>query len=93
MTDGKDLLRKIRLGEDRFLEMKEQVRRGGAPRSRNEMMANAMVVRGLMERRGRGWLTMRHAMARFNGTEPELVNDERNRFVRVTFCTGTGVGS
>ena len=63
----------------------EQARRGGAPRSRNEMMANAMVVRGLMERRGRGWLTMRNAMARFNGTEPELINDERNRFVRVTF--------
>jgi len=63
----------------------EQARRGGAPRSRNEMMANAMVVRGLMERRGRGWLTMRRAMARFNGTEPELINDERNRFVRVTF--------
>ena len=71
----------------------EQARRGGAPRSRNEMMANAMVVRGLMERRGRGWLTMRHAMARFNGTEPELVSDERNRFVRVTFRTGTGDGS
>ena len=63
----------------------EQARMGGAPRSRNEMMANAMVVRGLMERRGRGWLTMRHAMRRFNGTEPALVNDERNRFVRVTF--------
>ena len=63
----------------------EQARRGGAPRSRNEMMANAMVVRRLMERRGRGWLTMRQAMTRFNGTEPELVNDERNRLVRVTF--------
>ena len=63
----------------------EQARRGGAPRSRNEMMANAMVVRGLMERRGRGWLTMRQAMRQFNGTEPELVNDERNRLVRVTF--------
>ena len=63
----------------------EQARMEGAPRSRNEMMANAMVVRGLMERRGRGWLTMRHAMRRFNGTEPALVNDERNRFVRVTF--------
>ena len=49
------------------------------------MMANAMVVWGLMERRGRGWLTMRHAMRRFNGTEPTLTNDERNRFVRVTF--------
>ncbi len=63
----------------------EQARMGGAPRSRNEMMANAMVVRGLMERRGRGWSAMRHAMRRFNGTEPALVNDERNRFVRVTF--------
>ena len=66
----------------------EQARMGGAPRSRNEMMANAMVVRGLMERRGRGWLAMRHAMRRFNGTEPALVNDERNRFVRVTFHLG-----
>ena len=63
----------------------EQARNGGAPRSRNEMMANAMVVSGLMERRGRGWLTMRQAMMRFNGTEPHLVSDERNRFVRVTF--------
>ena len=63
----------------------EQARAGGAPRSRNEMMANAMVVRGLMERRGRGWLMMRHAMKRFNGTEPELVSDARNRYVRVTF--------
>ena len=48
----------------------EQARMGGAPRSRNEMMANAMVVRGLMERRGRGWLAMHHAMKHFNGTEP-----------------------
>ena len=63
----------------------EQARSGGAPRSRNEMMANAMVVGGLMERRGRGWLTMRHAMRRFNGTEPELVSDQHNRLVRVTF--------
>ena len=59
--------------------------RSGAPRSRNEMMANAMVVGGLMERRGRGWPTMRHAMRRFNGTEPELVSDQHNRLVRVTF--------
>ena len=66
----------------------EQARAGGAPRSRNEMMANAMVVSGLMERRGRGWLTMRQTMRKFNGTEPELVNDERNRFVRVTFQRG-----
>ena len=65
----------------------DQARRGGAPRSRNEM-ANAVVVGGLMERRGRGWLTMRHAMRRFNGTEPERVSDERNRIVRVTFERG-----
>ena len=68
----------------------EQARKGGAPRSRNEMMANAMVVRGLMERRGRGWLTMRQAMRKFNGTEPALVSDERNRLVRVTFQRSDG---
>jgi len=64
----------------------EQARSGGAPRSRNEMMANAMVVHRLMERRGRGWLLMRHAMRSFNGTEPRLVNDKENRCVRVSFC-------
>ena len=37
----------------------DRARMGGAPRSRNEMMANAMVVGGLMERRGRGWLPAR----------------------------------
>ena len=63
----------------------EQARSGGTPRSRNEMMANAMVVRRLMERRGRGWLLMRHHMQEFNGTEPELVSDEKGRFTRVTF--------
>lgn len=63
----------------------EHARSGGAPRSRNEMMANAMVVTGLMERRGRGWLLMRKAMREFNGMEPALVNDESGRFVRVTF--------
>ncbi len=63
----------------------EQVRLGGSPRSRNEMMANAMVVFGLMERRGRGWLSMRHEMYKFNNTEPKLVNQQGDRFVRVTF--------
>lgn len=62
----------------------EQAQMGGAPRSRNEMMANAMVVRGLMERRGRGWLAMRHAMRKFNGTEPTLENYVDDRLVRVT---------
>ena len=63
----------------------EQARSGGSPRSRNEMMANAMVVRRLMERRGRGWLLMRYRMSRFNGTEPELISDRDGRTVRVTF--------
>ena len=63
----------------------DQARNGGSPRSRNEMMANAMVVRGLMERRGRGWLFMRHAMRAFNGTEPTLENILPSRFVQVTF--------
>ena len=63
----------------------EKARSGGTARSRNEMMANAMVVWRFMEQRGRGWLMMRREMRRFNGTEPELVNDDRNRFVRVTF--------
>ena len=63
----------------------EQARSGGVPRSRNELMANAMVVRQLMDRRGRGWLMMRQRMLEFNGTEPELVSDEKGRFTRVTF--------
>ncbi len=63
----------------------EHARSGGAARSRNEMMANAIVVTGLMERRGRGWLLMRKLMWEINGTEPALVNDESGRFVRVTF--------
>ncbi len=65
----------------------EQARGGGAPRSRNEMMANAMVVARLMERRGRGWLLMRKNMREFNGTEPELVSEE-GQFTRVTFRLG-----
>ncbi|MCY4197099.1 MAG: putative DNA binding domain-containing protein [Rhodobacteraceae bacterium] len=69
----------------------EQARSGGAPRSRNEMMANAMVVHQLMERRGRGWLLMRHGMRSFNGTEPRLLNDKENRCVRVSFCLDGGI--
>ena len=63
----------------------DSVRSGSLPRSRNESMAHAMVVAGLMERRGRGWPLMRRAMMEFNSTEPELVNEESGRFVRVTF--------
>ena len=63
----------------------ENVRSGGNPRSRNELMANAVLVARLMEQRGRGWPVMRKAMREFNGTEPELVQDEGGKFVRVTF--------
>ena len=63
----------------------ESVRAGSRPRSRNESMAHAMVVARLMERRGRGWPMMSREMQAFNGTEPELANDEGGKFVRVTF--------
>ena len=63
----------------------ENVRRGGNPRSRNEMTANAMSTKGYMEARGRGWLMMRREMREFNATEPELTNDTINRFVSVIF--------
>ena len=56
-------------------------RAAGAQRDDGE----CMVVGGLMERRGRSSLAMRHAITRFNETGPDLVSDERNRFVRVKF--------
>ena len=59
------------------------VRAGAIPRSRNEWVANYMLERKLMERRGRGWPIMRKAMLEFNGTEPELEVDESS--VRVIF--------
>lgn len=62
----------------------KHARGGGAPRSRNEMMASAMVVAGLMERRGRGWPLMKKHMREFNGTEPDLVSEE-GQFTRVSF--------
>lgn len=61
------------------------VRAGGRTRSRNELMANYMLDRQFMEKRGRGWMVMRKAMAAFNGTEPELLHDEESRFVTVIF--------
>ena len=63
----------------------ENVRSGGNPRSRNELMANAILVARLMEQRGRGWPVMRREMREFNGTEPEIVQNEGGKFVRVTF--------
>ena len=63
----------------------ESVRAGGHPRSRNESMANYMLVMGFMEQRGRGWPVMRRAMREFNGTEPEIIQDESGTYVRVRF--------
>lgn len=63
----------------------ESVRAGGHPRSRNESMANYMQVMGFMEQRGRGWPVMRRTMREFNGTEPDILQDDRAKHVRVTF--------
>jgi len=63
----------------------DRVRAGANPRSRNESMAHFMTAMGYMEQRGRGWLLMRRAMQEFNATEPELVQDFRSKFVRVSF--------
>ena len=63
----------------------ERVCAGANPRSRNDSMAYFMAAMGFMEQRGRGWLIMQREMRKFNGTEPELMQDERNKFVRVTF--------
>jgi ATP-dependent DNA helicase RecG len=67
----------------------ESVRAGGHPRSRNELIANYFVVQKLMESRGRGWPIMRRLMREHNGTEPQLLEDRRSCFVRVTFLTPT----
>lgn len=63
----------------------DSVRAGAHPRSRNELMANIMVVKGFMEQRGRGWPVMRKSMLDFNGTEPGLFQDDKGGYVRVTF--------
>ena len=63
----------------------ESVRAGGHPRSRNELMANFMLGLGFMEQRGRGWPVMRRAMREFNGTEPEIMQGDASKFVRLRF--------
>lgn len=60
----------------------DSVMNGSLPRSRNEWMANAMIV---SKQRGCGWPLMRREMRAFNGTKPELVNSADGKFVRVTF--------
>ena len=51
-------------------------------------MAIFMSAMGFMEQRGRGWLIMRKEIRAFNRTEPELMQDERNKFVQATFRLG-----
>ena len=68
----------------------ERVRAGANPRSRNESLAHFMSGMGFMEQRGRGWPIMRGEMQAFNETEPDLVHDERNKFVRVSFLLASG---
>ena len=63
----------------------ERVRAGANPRWRNESLAHFMAGMGFMKGRGRGWLTMREEMRAFNGTAPELIHDERNNRVRLSF--------
>ena len=63
----------------------DDFRAGGRPRARNQVMTHAMTVMGVMERRGRGWRTMRRAMLAFNGTEPEAVDDRDGRVFSITF--------
>ena len=63
----------------------ENVRAGGHPRSRNESMANFMLVMGFMEQRGRGWPVMRRAMREFNETEPEIMQGADGDSVRLRF--------
>jgi ATP-dependent DNA helicase RecG len=64
----------------------ESVLAGGTPRSRNESMANFLFDLGLMEQRGSGYPRIRRAMRQFNGTDPQLVQDRDERWVRVTLC-------
>lgn len=57
---------------------------GGHPRTRNELIANYMTTRGLMEIRGRGLPIVRREMLAFNGTKPTLVSSSDGGFVRLT---------
>ncbi len=57
---------------------------GGAPRSRNESMANFLFDRGLMEQRGSGYPRIKRAMQAFNGTEPVLEVNTDEAWVRVS---------
>ncbi|MCB1742227.1 MAG: putative DNA binding domain-containing protein [Gammaproteobacteria bacterium] len=62
----------------------ESVLAGGAPRSRNEAMANFLLDLGFMEQRGSGYPRIIREMSAFNGTLPLLENEKDERWVRVT---------
>jgi ATP-dependent DNA helicase RecG len=57
---------------------------GGHPRTRNELIANYIMARGLMEVRGRGLPIIAREMREWNGTQPEMVSSTEGRFVRLT---------
>jgi len=57
---------------------------GGHPRTRNELIANYMMVRGHSEIRGRGLPIVVREMREFNSTRPELVNSTDGGFVRLS---------
>lgn len=57
---------------------------GGHPRTRNELIANYMMARGLMEVRGRGLPIIAREMREWNGTQPEMVSSLEGGFVRLT---------
>ncbi|HKH48053.1 MAG TPA: ATP-binding protein [Thermoanaerobaculia bacterium] len=57
---------------------------GGHPRTRNELIANYMMARGLMEVRGRGLPIIAREMREWNGTQPEMMSSTEGRFVRLT---------
>ena len=64
---------------------------GGHPRTRNELIANYLMARGLMEVRGRGLPIIAREMREWNGTVPEMVSSNEGRFVRLTLkLAGTG---
>ncbi len=62
----------------------ESVLAGGAPRSRNELIANFMLDQKLMEKRGSGYPRIKRAMSEFNDTAPTLVNNPEERWLQVT---------
>ena len=59
--------------------------RRGEPQVEKRVLGSLHGRHGFMEQRGRGWPIMRGEMRAFNGSEPELIHDERNKFVRVRF--------